>query len=275
MIDFFRKVLWKANRCLWGNMAYSKPVYNACRRSAQPSSKRALLVYLAAPFRLSPSHPHFRSHQNKMQTLQIAQVLDEFGFIVDAVDLQDANFRPYCSYDLVISHRVNHAGLEGAFNEDTLKVYLSTGMNHIVQNGKLKERIEYLQQRRGVIVQPAIWESEEMPFLKIADAVVGFGNEFTVGTWNRSTSAPKWAFNNYAALYQNLWNGIGKKHESIFSFSEARDRLVKGLTWCWMYFEICRHCTSMFAQCFRRSLTVCNCIIKNSSTHPTFIHGDG
>ena len=173
-----------------------RPVFDAV--PAPGAAKRALFVYSALPFHLPESHPAFRYHQNLRQARQIAGVLAEFGYTVDVVDHSDRTFRPMRVYDLLLCHRVDHAGLEPAIGPETVKIYLSSGTNHVIHNARLRERVRYLEARKpGLRFEQVMWDSEDMPYLKIADAVIGFGNDAVMDSWQSVVSGPRYGFPNY------------------------------------------------------------------------------
>ena len=197
---------------------------------APDPTKRALFVYSVLPFHLHESHPAFRYHQNLRQACQIAAVLAEFGYAVDVVDYSDRIFRPTRVYDLLLCHRVNHAGLEQAIGPQTVKIYLSSGTNHIVHNARLRERLRYLEERKpGLHFDQVIWDSEDMPFLKIADALIGFGNSAIMDSWQSVVRGLRYGFPNYGfqtiANPQRDW-GSARKH---FLFLGSWRQVGKGL----------------------------------------------
>lgn len=208
-----------------------RPVYNVNRCASQASQRKALLVYLAPPFHLSPSHPTFRQHQNQRQCIIIAEILGELGYVVDAVDVSDRTFRPTHTYDLVISHRVNHVGLEAAFSPKTVRIYFAAGLNHIEHNRKLAERVAYFEKRngKGKLDQIAWQESEDMPFVSSANALIGFGNEYVMESWRSVVSGPCYGFDNYGECGHLNSARNWKEARRNFLFFGSRRQLAKGL----------------------------------------------
>ncbi|MGH7802604.1 MAG: hypothetical protein ACREOW_18595 [Thermodesulfobacteriota bacterium] len=64
-------------------------IHNANGSDESNYHKRALLIYVVQPFLLEGGSPKLLRHQNSKQCRQIATVLDELGYIVDAVDVRD------------------------------------------------------------------------------------------------------------------------------------------------------------------------------------------
>jgi glycosyltransferase involved in cell wall biosynthesis len=229
MSELLKKICFRLQERLFGGRWLKQPAFNVCGRSDADPGHRALLVYLVRPFRLSKNHPAFRHHQNLRQATQIAAVLDSFGYTVDVVDLGDRQFRPERTYDLLINHRVDYDGLEPAIGPRTLKIYLSSGMNHIVHNQNQQARVKYFTERKGRDPKDLIWDREDMPYLKIADALVGFGNEFTMASWRSAFPGPTYAFGNYSLEVLQLQDRDLRTARSHFLFFGSRQQVGKGL----------------------------------------------
>lgn len=204
-------------------------IHNANKVDESRFSKRALFIYLVKPFLLEDNHRAFISHQSMQQAKIIASILGEFGFIVDVVDIKDRRFRPARMYDAVISHKVNITDIEHHIKNVPIKIYLSSGMNHLVHNENLRRRLRHLQERRGCTIDELIWDEEEMPFLNVANAIIGFGNDVTMNSWGRSFSSKRCPFNNYGfplTRYSDKNFDRARKH---FLFFGSTQQLGKGL----------------------------------------------
>jgi hypothetical protein len=202
-------------------------VHNVNKAKRADREKRALLVYLVRPFQLPDGDERFRTHQNLSQCKQIAAVLGEFGYRVDAADVGDRKFRPSGPYDLVISHRVD---LDTASVPDAVCVYLATGMSHIAHNRSVRKRYEELYQRRHCRLKEHRLHSEVMPFLDRAVAIAGFGNEHTAGTWSGIFQGPIYMFNNYGFPETRFVEGRrATAARGNFLFFASQDQVGKGL----------------------------------------------
>ncbi len=228
MLDCLKKIIFAVEGRFFGGVRLNKPVFNCFHRDPA-SRKRALLVYRALPFHLERGHPALRYHQSLKQALQIATVLDEFGYTVDVVDIVDRKFQAEATYDLVINHRVDYAGLEKAFGPRTIKVYLASGTNHVVHNSNQALRARYYAERKGRQPTGLVWDKEEMPFLKIADAMAGFGNKFTTGSWRSAFPKRIYDFNNYSFPELKPVPRNWEEARSNFLFLGSRQQLGKGL----------------------------------------------
>jgi len=207
-------------------------IYNANKVNESDCNKRALLIYLVKPFLLKDDDPRFLNHQNLKQCKQIATVIGEFGYIVDVVDIGDKRFRSSKNYDLIISHRVNLSGIENLIrNNDLIKIYLSSGLNHIVSNRNLRKRYKLLFERRKRRLKIKRLVTEEMPYVLISNAIVGFGNEFTMNTWKEIYKGPTYSFNNYG--FKETKSSVDSKDFSKarknFLFFASGGNVLKGL----------------------------------------------
>ncbi len=202
-------------------------IYNVNRVSEGGYNKRALLIYLVKPFLIKDDDPLFLTHQNLRQCKQIASILGEFGYVVDVVDVKDKTFKPSKHYDLVISHRVD---LEPEIFGDALKIYLFTGLNHIVHNRNVRRRFQMLHQRRRCLIQPYPIHSEDMPYVRKANVLVGFGNDVCRESWRESFEGPIYTFNNYGFREIRF---IERKDFSIarknFLFFASKGQVARGL----------------------------------------------
>ena len=224
--NYFQRALlgleWKLYARRW-----RQPVFGV--HASPETGRKALFVYLTHPFHLRKNHPAFRQHQNLQQARLIAEALGEFGYAVDVIDFRDRTFHPSHHYDLVLSHRVEYAGLENALGPDTLKIYLSSGTNHRVRNRNYRRRLDYQRQRRECHLPVLIWDEEEMPFLKIADALAGFGSQRVMETWRESFAGPAYAFPNYGVMEGEPPKRDYEEARRHFLFFGSRQQVAKGL----------------------------------------------
>jgi hypothetical protein len=237
-------------------------------------TKRALLIYLTKPFTIEPDDPEFLKHQNFKQATQIVKVLDELGYVVDVANYSDMRLRPRRTYDIVISHRIDLGRLEHAVRPDTRKVYLASGMNHVIHNETIRGAYFELARRRGCKLKPSRLNSEHMPFVVRADAIVGFGNEYTVGSWKEVTDASIYPFNNYG--FASTRSSVSSKDfvtaRRSFLFFASGSQVGKGLDILLEIFPGLPHlhlyvCSSYvmepdFCKCYRKEL------FETANVHP-------
>jgi glycosyltransferase involved in cell wall biosynthesis len=171
-------------------------LYNVNGANESSLHKRALLAYLTQAFVLPEGSPDFLKHQNLRQCQQIASLLGEFGYIVDVVDIRDQAFKPDHNYDLVLRDRLRAERFEPDRNDIT-RLFLATTMDHSVHNRNLRRRHQWLSERRGDVIPIKRLFIENLPYAVEADAIIGFGNEYILKTWQHTSKARTYSFNNY------------------------------------------------------------------------------
>ena len=205
-------------------------VRKAEKTTSRDGRKKALLVYLVDPFLLKENDPGFLAHQNFRQSRQIVAALAREGYSIDVSDVRATKLRTSDAYDLVISHRVDlNPDLPGLKN--AAKVYLSTGIHHRLHNENVLKRHRSLEARGRIPVHHFPEKEDKMPFLNAADAIVGFGNSTTVGTWQETAKVPIFPFNNYgfdseSSPPEQKDFARARRH---FLFFASRDQVAKGL----------------------------------------------
>jgi glycosyltransferase involved in cell wall biosynthesis len=147
-------------------------------------------------------------------------MLGELGYIVDAVDIRDRNFRSSKDFDLVICNRV----IDIPLTKDAIRIYLATTLYHNLHNKNLRRRHEALYGRRQYKVRVRRIYPEAMPYLTKSDAVIGFGNEFIMNTWREAFKGPVYPFNNYG--FKETKFLFDTKN---FLFFASRSQVQKGL----------------------------------------------
>jgi glycosyltransferase involved in cell wall biosynthesis len=209
--------------------AFGYPVITNVNRTRE-DNRNALLVYLVEPFVIRPDDPRFLEHQNVKQCMQIAAALGAAGYCVDVADIADRRFVPARKYDLAVSHRVDLPDPHGMLDE-AVRVYLATGKNHFVHNRNVRARYQALARRRGCTLESPSLNTEEMPYVRRAHAIAGFGNRLSVETWIPVAAVPLFPFNNYG--YASTRSTIESKNfaeaRSRFLFFASRDQAAKGL----------------------------------------------
>jgi len=253
---------------------FGYPVLRNVNRAAE-AKRSALLVYLVEPFVIRKDDRRFLEHQNLRQCLQIASALGEAGYIVDVADIDDPKFFPERRHDLVLSHRADLPDPKGMMNE-SIRVYLATGKNHVVHNRNVRARYEALALRRGSVLAPLSLNSEDLPFVRHAHAIVGFGNRESVATWTGMADVPLYPFNNYG--YASTRSTVEPKDfaraGSHFLFFASRDQVAKGLD---LLLEIfARHSALHLYVCsaFKRERAFVDCYRKELFQRPN-IHAVG
>ncbi len=150
-----------------------------------PPAHRALLSYIVHPFSIPRDDPRFLRHINIWHAQEMVRALNRIGYRVDVIDYRDTRFRPERNYDLFIGHGgVNFTTIAQGLPPETRRIYLATGSYWQFHNQQEQARFEALAQRRGArlpLDRPI--RGEEEAALRLAEGILGIGNEFTRRTY--------------------------------------------------------------------------------------------
>lgn len=170
---------------------------NVNREKSKKNKKRALLVYLTAPFKTDAESETFKSHTNFWRNIEIAKILGEFGYIVDVINYNDCTVKLRRDYDLVMG--LGNA-LEKRINElpkKTIKIYLATGSEANFFNKKMEERFKDLNRKKGCSLKVSRTNEDNSEILKDFDSLICLGNEVTAGTYKPYFKKKIYCFNNH------------------------------------------------------------------------------
>jgi glycosyltransferase involved in cell wall biosynthesis len=216
---------------------------SSTRAPSAPTGKRALLSYIVHPFSISPQEARFLRHINIWHARELVRILNRMGYCVDVIDYRDTNFVLQRPYDLFIGHGgANFEHVARQLPPTTKKIYFSTGAYWCFHNRQEEARIEALRKRRNVNLPPdrLIHHSEEEA-LRLADGVIGIGNEFTLGTYVRdgrplysttSNERPLPIMINGTSLYDDRFEWCFKDYDAgrgHFLFFSGGGNVHKGL----------------------------------------------
>lgn len=127
----------------------------------------------------------------------IATALGEAGYVVDVADVRAARIpRGAGPYSLILTHHPSLELIQAHLHEDTRVVYLATGMQHSEHNRLVNARRVALEMRRRCRIPAYTVNDEKMSILARADAIAGFGNQATMGTWADVFAGPIHFFDN-------------------------------------------------------------------------------
>jgi glycosyltransferase involved in cell wall biosynthesis len=206
-------------------------VRDANRVGRRAPGRRALLVYLPRAFALPDGDERLLTHQNLLCCRRMAAVLGELGFVVDVADKRDREFGPRRRYELVVSERLDWGGVDRLFPPDAVHVFLATSLSHATHNRNLRRRHELHVARGRPRVPIRRVYGEAMPAVQAADALVGVGNAYTIGTWREAYAGPLHAFDNFA-FPGTLSSVPGKNFETArrrFLYFASWSQMQKGL----------------------------------------------
>lgn len=228
-IKYLIKKFYSKSRAIARRVVGYAIIYNANKVSEENYNKRALLLYLVKPFKMKEGDPRFLKHTNLKRCIHIANILDDFGYIVDVADVRDKKINPKEEYDLLISHnfKLNLSNIN--LRKNSIKIYLSTGVNHNIHNINIKKRYKRFFVRNGYKLKTRRIISENLSYVKKADYIIGFGNDYTMNTWTRQFNVKAYCFNNFGFKdigYLSKDFSFAKKN---FLFFAGASQVGKGL----------------------------------------------
>ena len=193
----------------------SKVLHNVNYAESKTRQKRALVVYTVSPFLIDQQSNAFRAHTNRWRSVEIAKILDEFGYTVDVMDFDDHNSRVEDDYDLLLGFG-RADDLAQRFPQRTVKLLLGTGSEANFQNQRERERVAEINRKRNCGLVPV----RLTPYtcsqnLRYYDALVCLGSATTAATFRPFFDGRILLFNNHG---YNKWMGLPEDK----NFEESR-----------------------------------------------------
>ncbi len=128
---------------------------------------------------------------------QIAALLGEFGYCVDAADYRAKKVHSKHKYELIISHRIDFIETRKFAKPGAITLYLASGMTPHAYNRNIQKRYMDMERRRKCRLAIRQHITEFTPFADQADIIAAVGNAFTTNTWKERYQKPVYAFDNY------------------------------------------------------------------------------
>lgn len=151
-----------------------------------PVRGNALFSYIADSVGWPDGHPGLLAHSNFWECREIARILSEMGFGVDAVNWNDETFQPAKEYDLVLDIDANLQRWAPLLPEKTVRILHLTGSYGPFQNQAELERVAAFEQRTGKLYSPkrlVRWLELSERSLRLAHHCSLIGNENTLQTY--------------------------------------------------------------------------------------------
>ena len=180
-------------------------------------SSWALVSYIKAPFIVRRRQKD--THQNIWQVIELAKILDNYGFNVDAVDYnlkKSVKFRH--KYDLLIEIEPKDSPIyQDWLNPECTKIAYMTGRNPLVSNSAEKNRLKYYTTRHGknelhLKRQAALLSGSVEEF----DAFFLIGNEPTLDTYKMFDLPKKYLIPNTGYNFGVIPNDNRRKNNFVF-----------------------------------------------------------
>ena len=157
----------------------------------RPSNRKwALLSYLPDAVSMKDSDPRMKSHSNWWECREIARILCDLGYNVEAISARDTKTIPDRRYDLVIDLARNLQRLAPYQKPTTKYALLLTGSHYSWSVEAERKRVAAFEKTHGVryalrygAMPTALLDKS----LEIADLAMSIGDETTLSTY------PEWA----------------------------------------------------------------------------------
>lgn len=179
------KIFWILRDCKrsLGTIVRNSPqVKCVSLKTKNPIRGNVLLSNVIDPFLLNPGHPVSNAHTHDWEALQIAQTFLDLGYCVDVIRWTNDRFVPTKDYAVFIDSRYNFARLVPLLNKACLKIMHIDTAHWLFHATAQYRRLQALQQRRGVALQPAKMVYPNRA-IEQADCATMLGNDFTLSTY--------------------------------------------------------------------------------------------
>lgn len=164
----------------------SKPYPVHLPACGSPIRGNALFSYIADSVGWPDGHLELLAHSNFWESREIARILTDLGFAVDAVNWNDEAFQPAKEYDLVLDIDANLQRWAPLLPEKTVRILHLTGSYGPFQNKAELERVAAFEQRTGKLYSPkrlVRWLELAERSLRLAHHCSLIGNEATLNTY--------------------------------------------------------------------------------------------
>ncbi|WP_091759514.1 glycosyltransferase [Butyrivibrio sp. INlla18] len=187
--------------------------------------KKALISYIIVPFQ---NHQNDNVHQNFWQAREMARIVSNKGYDVDIIPYYDPYVHLKKKYDLVIAQFPKDVDcFSNNIKENAIKIAYLTTSSPEFNNAAELSRIDQMEKRRGVRLEPLRQIPELTDDFYSYDAFFVMGNETTLSTYK--------GINKNCFLIKNHTNAIdcsidvNKKKSNNFMFIGSVGQVHKGL----------------------------------------------
>lgn len=149
-----------------------------------PRAKGNVLVsYMKDSLLLKDNDIRLKYHTNRWENREIARIFYALGYNVDCIDF-NAGFRPGRQYDIMFDIVGRFDEFEKFLKPGALKMLHLTGSYGCYNNSRERERLAYLERRRGIRLSPERVSCEDGDGrLEVADVCSLVGNDYTLNTF--------------------------------------------------------------------------------------------
>ena len=188
--------------------------------------KRALLIYITAPFTTNEIQ---KSHQNFLQTKEMARIIGTRGYIVDAVHFQMKYVTLKHNYDLVVGLIPRGIDIYSKhMNPGCKQIAYLTSMNLAITSGNEEKRLEECYQRRGVRLKPRRFAGYIEKRIEQFDGTWYIGNEYNFQSYSAFKMPPSFRIKNTGYIFPWADPNIERNPHNFLYFGSA-GQVHKGL----------------------------------------------
>lgn len=187
--------------------------------------KRCLLIYIIQPFQKNVD----KSHQNLWQVKEIARLIGNKGFVVDATNYLYEYVSLHYNYDLVIG--LIPRGIDiytKHMNPGCKQIAYLTSMNLSVTSGNEEKRIEECYKRRGVRLKPRRFAGYIEQRIEQFDGTWYIGNEYNFQSYSHFKMPPSFRIINTGYVFPWADPNIERDPHYFMYFGSA-GQVHKGL----------------------------------------------
>lgn len=161
--------------------------------------KRCLLIYITAPF---VNHNINKSHQNKLQAVEMARIIGTRGYIVDVVHFQQKYVSLQHNYDMVVGLIPRGFNIYSEhMNPGCIQIAYLTSMNLEVSAGNEVKRIEDCEKRRGIRMIPRRNGGKIEKRIEQFDGAWYIGNEYNFQSYSHFKMPPSFRIKNTGYVF--------------------------------------------------------------------------
>lgn len=191
-------------------------------------AKSCLLLYVTSPF-LNSDNVDAKKHQAFVQVVELAKILDDFGFNVDVIQFDNYIAKIANNYDLVIDL---NPGLNNVYknklSKNAKRIAYFTGSENIFAYKAELARLENLKKRRGVKLPIVLNVPPVSKEVEKFDGVLFIGNEYNLQSFKNYKLPKTFLFPNTGYPLNIPFYESNKKTNSFIYFS-SQGNVHRGL----------------------------------------------
>lgn len=216
-----------------------------------------LIVYITHPFIKGINN----SHQNSWQVVELAKIVNEFGYNVDVIDYNYVKSNFDKKYDMLIDlHPRDNVVYNKFLKENCIKIAYLTGSNPSFSNIAEEDRINNVYKRHGQKLLCRRYAELISKRIETYDAAFFIGNKYNLRTYTEFKMPPVYFIKNTG--YDFKFSNKNRKANN-FMFLASLGQVHKGLDLLLDIFaNTCKDCNLYICSNFKEELDFCD-LYKN------------